>query len=338
MMGRSISVRGITLTLPAFFPVTTFGGRFPLDDLVRPYLHRLAPGVMLSYHYAKKMTDRPKGVVFIDSGGFASLFEGSCIERRSDYSCIKTREGDEIAPPDVLSFQEKHADIGATVDFLIPLDMPAEQAAHRQACTLENAMWALNARRRRDFLLFASIQAWNAESAMRMTQALAPYPFDGFALGGMVPRVKRPDEIVQIVRAIRSVDSNRPLHVFGMGSPILIRSLIQAGADSFDSSSYVRSAVEGKVLAETTDESCLDARSGDRPLTSRIACRLGDDYLALEGEANRMALALHNLESLVRAIERVNKNTTPSHINLPTAKTEVARSAWRSHTVAPRVT
>ena len=36
------------------------------------------------------------------------------------------------------------------------------------------------------------------------------------------------------------------IHVFGIGSEKLIPTLIRAGADSFDSSSYVRSAVDAR--------------------------------------------------------------------------------------------
>ena len=312
MTPRSLIAGGQRIALPAFFPVTTFGGKFPLDDLVRPYLSRLAPGVMVSYHYAKKMKQRPEGVVFIDSGGFASLFEGSQAIDQGEFAIIKTKEGDEITPAEVLAFQEKRADIGATVDFLIPPDMPMDEAGRRQALTLKNALWAIHARKRPSLLLYASVQAWDAESARRMTEALASHPFDGYALGGMVPRIRRPTEIVDIVRAIRSVDTVRPLHVFGIGSPILMQSLIEAGADSFDSSSFVRAAVDGRRLSHTSGawielalESAFTEHAGDL-----IARRLGTDYLCLEGEANRMALALENLKTLVDFGDRPDQART----------------------------
>jgi helicase len=312
MTPRSLIAGGQRIALPAFFPVTTFGGKFPLDDLVRPYLSRLAPGVMVSYHYAKKMKQRPESVVFIDSGGFASLFEGSQAIDQGEFAIIKTREGDEITPAEVLAFQEKRADIGATVDFLIPPDMPMDEAGRRQALTLKNALWAIHARKRPSLLLYASVQAWDAESARRMTEALASHPFDGYALGGMVPRIRRPTEIVDIVRAIRSVDTVRPLHVFGIGNPTLMHTLIEAGADSFDSSSFVRAAVDGKRLSKTS-ETWIDLASDSELIgdgRELLAHRLGTDYLRLEGEANRMALALDNLKTLVDFGDRLDQTRT----------------------------
>jgi tRNA-guanine family transglycosylase len=309
MTARSLIAGGQRVALPAFFPVTTFGGKFPLDDLVRPYLSRLAPGVMVSYHYAKKMKRRPAGVVFIDSGGFASLFEGSQAIDLGEFAVIKTKEGDEITPADVLAFQEKHADIGATVDFLIPPDMSTEDAGNRQALTLKNALWAIRARKRPSLLLYASVQAWDAESATRMTQELNSEPFDGYALGGMVPRISRPDEIVDIVRAIRAVDSQRPLHVFGIGNPRLMRVLLSEGVDSFDSSSYLRAAVDGRTLDSDSNSwtSMASHESEQTPCSCAICRTLPRDYLSLESEANRMALALHNLDCLISAVSTVNR-------------------------------
>jgi tRNA-guanine family transglycosylase len=120
----------------------------------------------------------------------------------------------------------------------------------------------------------------------------------------MVPRMRRPGEIIEIVRAIRAVESTRPLHVFGIGSPRLIKDLFSEGVDSVDSSSYVRNACDGRIL----NTNSLDWIKLDNDLLGLPSCecrscqRLGNNYLELEGEANRMALTLHNLETLVHSV------------------------------------
>ena len=317
MTPRHLIVKGQQIALPTFFPVTTFGGKFPLDDLVRPYLPRFAPGIMVSYHYAKKMKKRPQGVVFVDSGGFASLFEGSKSVDHENFTVITTKEGDEITPPDVLTFQEKHADIGATVDFLIPPDTPQDEAKRRQAQTLKNALWAVSARTRPNFMLFASIQAWDAASAMHMTQALASHPFDGYALGGMVPRISKPNEIIEIIRAIRSVDPVRPLHIFGIGSPALMLKLIAAGADSFDSSSFVRAAVDGKQLhpSELVWQKISEDHGGRTNCVCPVCQKFDTEYQQLESESNRMALALHNLSTIASALQQPKQSSIQTTTN-----------------------
>jgi len=76
---RQLKTAHGTIRLPAFVPVTTFGKKYPLDDLVRPYLPRLASAAMVSFHYARQMKERPSLPLFIDSGGFASLFENATV-------------------------------------------------------------------------------------------------------------------------------------------------------------------------------------------------------------------------------------------------------------------
>ena len=46
------------------------------------------------------------------------------------------------------------------------------------------------------------------------------------------------------VRAVREEAPRCLIHVFGCGNPDLIPDLIEAGADSFDSSSYIRKAAD----------------------------------------------------------------------------------------------
>src|SRR5262245_57172434 len=76
---RVLRTRRGDIRLPAFVPVTTFGGKYPLDDLIRPYLPRRASAVMVSHFYAKQQRD-PIGLpLLVDSGGFASLFRNASV-------------------------------------------------------------------------------------------------------------------------------------------------------------------------------------------------------------------------------------------------------------------
>lgn len=311
-MKRSLKTRSGVLEFPVFMPVTTFGNAFPLDELVRPYLTRHTPAMMVSYHYAQAMKKNPKGILFIDSGGFASLFEGSERVDEGEYVSIRTKEGSLLTPPEVLAFQEKHADIGATVDFIIPPDCPEDEAKSRQEATIKNAIWAISSRSKPDFRLYASIQAWDAESAQHIVQRLAPYHFDGFALGGMVPRIRTPEVIEMIVQAIRKVEHERPLHVFGVGQPDLVGKLISQGVDSVDSSSYVRAAADGKWLNPSSLEwVSTEQLPNDHATCDCFVCaRLPKQYLALEGETNRMALALHNLSGLLEGAAITSSSTS----------------------------
>jgi len=205
------------------------------------------------------------------------------------------------------------ADIGATVDFIILPGMEKNEAKHRQDVTIRNALWAVKQTRREGFRIYASIQAWDAKSARRIMKKLAPYPFAGFALGGMVPRVRDPEKIIEIVRAIRKVETKRPLHVFGIGKPELVRHLFTEGVDSVDSSSYLKYAAEKKWLDPVA--ACYHPIPTATTCPCRFCTELGTAYMALDGELNTMALALHNLETIMGISHVRNKDRFGGLIN-----------------------
>jgi len=236
------------IQFPAYIPVTTFGDKYPLDNLIRPYLPRLANAVMVSMHYAKQMKEKPSVPVMIDSGGFASLFKNSKVVQKKGFGLIelKTDDGiEQINPRDVLDFQEKNADVAFTLDFIIPPGMSQRESKKRMKLTIANALWALQNRRKKDMPLFACIQAWDAESAIEYAKCYKNEGFDGVAIGGLVPRIKDKKLTLNIVKTVRAELPDLPIHVFGIGKPELIDTLYKAGVDSVDSSSYVRMAAQG---------------------------------------------------------------------------------------------
>lgn len=246
---RCLETTSGVIEYPAYIPVTTFGNAYPLDALIQPYLPRLAPAVMVSFHYAQAMKRKPRIPVLIDSGGFAALFEGSVIseEQGTGILCVKKDDKKEtLTPMRVLDFQEMHADVAFTLDFPVPPAMDRVEADRRMRLTMSNAIWAFENQRRKDLKLFASIQGLNAKDYLRVTRELSSHGFDGFAIGGLVPRARDEKLIKTVVRGVRELIGDRPLHVFGLGKPETTRRLFELGVDSVDSSSYVRLAADGR--------------------------------------------------------------------------------------------
>lgn len=247
---RALSTRRGTIRFPTYVPVTTFGGKYPLDDLVRPYLSRLAPAMMVSFHYARQMEGAPRLPLLVDSGGFASLFSGARVVSSGELGVLEVDRDDKtetVHPRDVLDLQEKVSDVAFTLDFPIPVAMDEAEARRRLELTVANAHWALANRRRRDMPLFACVQAWDAASARECARSYADAPFDGVAIGGMVPRASDLPRVLSIVEAVREEIGERPLHVFGLGEPRIVSTLFEAGVDSVDSSSYVQLAAQGRL-------------------------------------------------------------------------------------------
>lgn len=239
------------IRLPAFMPVTTFGGKYPLDSLVRPYLPRLSDCIMVSYHYAKQMKKRPSCPLFIDSGGFAGLFEGSEFIELPDRVCIRTKDGDLIDPENVLAFQKEQADLAATVDFIIPPDVTDEtERRRRMRLTVKNALYAREHAGDSQLMLYASLQCWDERSAAECAKVYASAGFEGIAVGGMVPHASDPEYIIRIADAVREAAPECAVHLFGCGNRTILRKLGELGIDSADSSSYVRSAVNDSAIGK----------------------------------------------------------------------------------------
>jgi helicase len=161
-----------------------------------------------------------------------------------------------IHPRDVLDLQEQIADVGFTLDFPIPPGMNERDARRHQRLTIANAHWALTNKRRKDLLLFACVQAWDAVSARDCATEYRNAGFDGIAIGGLVPRARDITAILSIVEAVRSAIEDLPLHVFGLGNPLIIESLFKAGVDSVDSSSYVQLAADGRLWSNPDYRIC----------------------------------------------------------------------------------
>lgn len=222
MSGRVLETASGTIRFPAYIPVTTFGGKYPLDALIQPYLPLLCQAVMVSHHYAKQMTKRPRPPLLIDSGGFAALFKGSSILERVGLGVLEVA-GEEskgtLHPKDVLESLEEHADVAFTLDFPIPPDTKREEVQRRQRLTVASAIWALRNRRRQEMRLYGCIQAWDEASAADCAAQLAQHPFDGFAIGGLVPRARDWAAIAAIVSTVQIEIGDSPLHVFGLAKP-----------------------------------------------------------------------------------------------------------------------
>lgn len=250
---RMLQTRGGTIHFPAYIPVTTFGNKYPLDNLIRPYLPRLSQAMMVSFHYARQINESARLPLFVDSGGFASLFENSNVSAKKGLGVLHTNidgKKETIHPNDVLELQERIADVAFTLDFPIPPGTDLKEAQKRQRLTIANAHWTLANRRRKDLRLYAVVQAWDAESAKSCAKEYKNAGFDGIAIGGLVPRSRNMDIVISIAEAVKNEIGDLPLHVFGLGKPEIVEKLFELGVDSIDSSSYVKMAADGKLWGQ----------------------------------------------------------------------------------------
>jgi queuine/archaeosine tRNA-ribosyltransferase len=264
---RTLQTRSGKLVFPQYVPVTTYGQKYPLDNLVRPFLPRLARAVMVSFHYAQNAKEHPGVPMLVDSGGFASLFEWATVREESGLGHIELNQLEQretLTPSAVLDFQEKVADVAFTLDFPIPPALAAVEGPLRQRLTIANALWASHNRRRRDLPLYACVQGWDLESYLSCSAAYVGAPFEGVAVGGLVPRARDRELVLAVVKEVRRQHPDKALHVFGLGQPGLVSQLFEAGADSVDSSAYVKLAADGIAWGSSRSAIAADLSPLDR--------------------------------------------------------------------------
>jgi helicase len=188
--------------------------------------------------------------MFVDSGGFASLFENSRVYEFGGVGVLEIQaeeRSESVDPQTVLELQEQVADVAFTLDFPIPPNVGEAEARQRQRLTIQNALWAIANRRRRDLPLYACIQGWDLESYVDCARSFLDQEFDGIAIGGLVPRMRDEAFVLKTISSVRELFPEFPIHVFGLGQPSLTTKLFEHGADSIDSSAYVKLAADGRL-------------------------------------------------------------------------------------------
>lgn len=293
----SLSIAEI-LPRATFVPVTTFlldESRFKLDPFIRPFLFRFSPIALVSFLYAESLK-RSDISLFLDSGGFAGALDGARFQEYDDR--IELVLGDEttIRPDDILNLAETTPQIKivASLDCFIPPELELEEAQRRLNWGLRNVRFMIERRQRSDLQIFGSLQAWNYQSAEAGAIALREMGVNGIALGGMVPRVKRP-EFWEIVQGAIAGAGELPVHVFGMGAPDVVERLFKLGVWSVDSAGYIRQSASARYW-HPGDRTYVDVNQLSDPLPCVCpVCRWGVSMFHAGGLWGRSRLALHNL-------------------------------------------
>lgn len=225
-------------------------------------------------------------VVFADSGGYAFLDEGN-----ADASPTTTLETQRLI----------NADIFGTVDIPLSKENRAEENQRRISRSLELALEASDAHHG-DALLFGSVHGFDPETVRNGIAYLeANGSFDGYALGSLVPIRTDYTRVSKLVLAARRA-TDKHLHVYGLGGLVYQPLLLYLGVDSFDSSSFVRSAGKRRYLVPGFGGE--EMRNFDSLTYPPCACPICCSRTVSQLRASRDLLAVHNLWSLAIELRR----------------------------------
>lgn len=229
--------------------------------------------------------------VFVDSGGF-KLMNSETFGDAPQEGGRENEWGLYTNPESILGLQVDYgADIIATLDYPIPPKLKEAEKQDRMERSIESAVRCLQLlespeelqsngsiddrtierlqrikREGNDPGVFVAIHGYDyetinwyvAEFLNRIEQEDVSQPFQGFAVGSLVPFRTQHDLLVDIIQGAKdAIPESRTdeiaLHVFGVGGK-LAPLLGLLGVDSYDSSSHVQAAMYKKYVVPETWE------------------------------------------------------------------------------------
>jgi 7-cyano-7-deazaguanine tRNA-ribosyltransferase len=148
----------------------------------------------------------------------------------------------------------------------------------------------------KDLLTYSSIKAWKL-------------PYHIHALGSPTVLLEKYDyeRIVELVAIAKMhLPPHKPLHVFGVGHPMIIPFLVALGADLFDSASYILYARDNRYMTETGTKRLeeLQYLPCNCPVCSKYTVK---EILEMRGKERIELLATHNLYMLRKELENTKQ-------------------------------
>ena len=320
------------LETPALFPVHNLGkkgaGNSPnywenIPDMknmlinihairTSPIYHKLLEGGLKSIY-------SPKMAFFVDSGGF----QNRNAEQQPD-------------PIEVLRIQETiGTNIASTLDIPIFTDTHALTTQHQKftSISIKNAILASKNKKDENMKLYASVQGYSKTHLLNFIDYLMKHgDFDGFALGGLLSKRTRFFEIIDIITAVRQKIGDKQLHIFGMGGPTTIPLMIYAGADSCDSSSYMKAGSK-RIYYYPGKGSIKFSELPDETPYLPCVCPICSTHTTNEVRDSRKLIAMHNLWMLTQELriikQHIREGDYESYLETRFAHNPLAYDAFR---------
>ncbi len=252
------------------------------------------------------------GTLFIDSGGFKFLSKDGIDG--SDFQV-------EIDQQTAYEIQRKMgADIIVNLDRPIAPDDTHDQRLEKARKTGENISQFLELSADFDGARYLTVHGYNYSMMDAFLTEITKYcsaetlrtSFDGVALGSLVPKKDNRTALIDAVIDCRKVLADwgfdqLPLHVLGISSRA-VPLLTALGVDSFDSSTYLQTAINGGYfvsLMETAHVSDADFEQCDCPVCSSEHLRNWMNGDAPYQKDKLGAVAMHNLIIQKREMEKL---------------------------------
>ncbi len=233
------------------------------------------------------------GLVMTDSGTFQSHVYG----------------GVDVDPVEIVEFQRRiGTDIGTILDVFIEPDDDRDVAEEKAAETLRRAGESVPHAGEMGLAIpvqggvFVDLRETSARKVSSLQAAVHP-------IGGVVPLMERYmyKTLGEVVLASKKgLNPARPVHLFGAGHPMLFPIAALMGCDLFDSASYIKYAMENRLLFPEGTKHLEDMTESQCPCPICTE-HSPSDLMGMEvGERTRL-IALHNLYVTYSEMKKVRE-------------------------------
>ncbi|WP_042666726.1 tRNA guanosine(15) transglycosylase TgtA [Desulfurococcus amylolyticus] len=298
-----LTTRHGSIETPYLFPVINpLKQEVPLDKLLELGFDGLITNAYLFYKrnkgVAKPIHDELKWskTIMTDSGGYQVLIYGDV----------------EVDNKTIVSYQRR---IG--VDIGVILDKPTgNRASYKEAVesiyeTYRRAVEAAPLISDSDQLWVLPIQGIPYNELVERSSILAwKLPvYSIYAIGSptvLLEKYSYSKIIESLILAKRLLPPGKPIHVFGVGHPMVLPFLVAAGGDLFDSASYILYARDDRYMTETGTRNIRDLHylPCNCPVCSRYTAK---ELLELPRQERSRLIALHNLYMLSKELKNVKQ-------------------------------
>ena len=259
------------------------------------------------------------GPILTDSGGYQVFSLGAMRKITDDGARFQSHlDGSHhlLTPEKAVEIQEAlGSDVAMVLDECIPADAARDYVEASTARTLCWAERCLRARSSAAQLMFGIVQGGLFEDLRRRcVEALAPLPFEGFAVGGL--GVGEGEEQLDAIGSftVGLLPPDRPRYLMGVGRPRDIVHAVRAGFDMFDCVIPTRNARNGTLYTSGGKLNIKRAEfaADGRPLDPACGCytcrhfsRAYLRHLYMAGEILSAQLnSLHNLYFYHRLMDK----------------------------------
>ncbi len=167
-------------------------------------------------------------------------FDGAVMTDSGSYQLYQYGQID-VSPDEIVDFQQSiGSDIGVILDIPTPPQASYSDAKRDLEETERRAKSGLSLKK--EMLLAGTIQGSTfLDLRETASKSMAELKFDIYPIGGVVPLLEsyRFSDLAKVImRSKKYIPSNKPVHLFGAGHPMIYALAVALGCDIFDSAAY----------------------------------------------------------------------------------------------------